>query len=88
MSAGTAKADPESVQELCSSEAARKVAQLFALDRLNKRELAVVHPVLAALAAVRCALAHPDGTGLQQRASEGRTNRLRQQAPPARARLS
>ena len=37
------------MQELRTSEAARKIAQLFVLDRLNKRELAVVHPILAAL---------------------------------------
>ena len=47
--AGSAEADPETVQELRASEPARKLAQLFVLDRLNKRELAVVHPILAAL---------------------------------------
>ena len=35
--------------QLSRSEAARKITQLFALERLALAEIAVAHPVLAAL---------------------------------------
>ena len=44
-----AEADPELVALLARSEAARKITQLFALERLALSEIAVAHPILAAL---------------------------------------
>ena len=41
--------DSELVTQLTRSEAARKITQLFALERLALGEIAVAHPILAAL---------------------------------------
>ena len=48
--------DSELVTQLTRSEAARKITQLFALERLALGEIAVAHPILAALQQVilRC----------------------------------